>query len=639
MLHRGIIRAGKKWLDGFWPRKELTEFKDLDGWRIYYIGIIRSIALIALPIGFAFSIPNFVAQGNYGLIAFEVGVIILIALMSRIRYTTLSIKIFFIMFYGLMLTFIITLGPLYARAGWVVMCVVGAAFLFGVRAAIITTSINAVLLMLLYWQVGPHLRAWASVYSEHFATWIMFVVNISLVSLFASLPVGLLLNQMNRLLINERDLHMQLASESEVLQSINTALRNEIAERQKTEEEKKHLQTDLAQAQKMEAVGTLAGGIAHDFNNILSAIIGYSELVLNDTAVSEKTRQKIIEILNSGERAKALVNQILAFSRKAEIRIAPLELKEAISEALKMMRSLIPANITIEQNYAASGLVLSSSTYIHQIIMNLCSNAIHAMENDGGVLEVFLTREQIDAQSAAGELRLPAGSYLKMTISDTGQGMIPEVAARVFEPYFTTKETGRGTGLGLSVVHGIVKSHGGAIACRSTAGIGTSFEIYFPEMEDRRKQEDSRQEEAMPTGTETILYVDDEPMLCDIASEMLESLGYQVVGKTSSVEAYDLFIVEPQRFAAVITDMSMPQLTGDKLAQKILALRPDTPIIVCTGYSEHVSGEDAARLGVREFLMKPYKMPQLAYAVRRVIDGNSFAQKHKPQHVKDIFRE
>ena len=625
MLYRGIIRAGKKWLDGFWPRKELTEFQDLEGWRVYYIGIMLFIALIILPIGLVFSLPTYIAQQKYWLIALEIVIIFFMAIILRARYTPPSVKIFFTLLYGLMLAFIITLGPFYARPGWLVMCVVSAAFLFGVRAAIITTAINAVLLMLLYGQVGPHLPAWAPVYQEPFATWIMFVMSISLVSLFASLPVGLLLNQMNKRLIHEHDLRTQLASESEALQSRNTELRNEISKRQKAEEEKKRLRAELDQARKMEAVGTLAGGIAHDFNNILSAIIGYSELALNDTAVSEKTRQKITEVLASGERAKALVNQILAFSRKAEIRIAPLELKEAISESLKMMRSLIPANIKIEQNYADSGLVLSSSTYIHQIIMNLCSNAVNAMENDGGVLAVRLKREYV---GEAGELHLPAGSYLKMTISDTGQGMKPEVAARVFEPYFTTKEIGRGTGLGLSVVHGVVKSHGGAIKCHSTPETGTSFDIYFPEIEDRRKSEDNRQEEVMPTGTETILYVDDEPMLCEIAIEMLESLGYQVVGKTSSLEAHDLFAANPQRFAAVITDMSMPQLTGDKLAQKMIALRPDTPIIVCTGYSAHISGEDAARLGIREFLMKPYKMPQLAHAVRRVIDDNRFAEKH-----------
>ena len=625
MLYRGIIRAGKKWLDGFWPRKELTEFQDLEGWRVYYIGIMLFIALIILPIGLVFSLPTYIAQQKYWLIALEIVIIFFMAIILRARYTPPSVKIFFTLLYGLMLAFIITLGPFYARPGWLVMCVVSAAFLFGVRAAIITTAINAVLLMLLYGQVGPHLPAWAPVYQEPFATWIMFVMSISLVSLFASLPVGLLLNQMNKRLIHEHDLRTQLASESEALQSRNTELRNEISKRQKAEEEKKRLRAELDQARKMEAVGTLAGGIAHDFNNILSAIIGYSELALNDTAVSEKTRQKITEVLASGERAKALVNQILAFSRKAEIRIAPLELKEAISESLKMMRSLIPANIKIEQNYADSGLVLSSSTYIHQIIMNLCSNAVNAMENDGGVLAVRLKREYV---GEAGELHLPAGSYLKMTISDTGQGMKPEVAARVFEPYFTTKEIGRGTGLGLSVVHGVVKSHGGAIKCHSTPETGTSFDIYFPEIEDRRKSEDDRQEEVMPTGTETILYVDDEPMLCEIAIEMLESLGYQVVGKTSSLEAHELFAANPQRFAAVITDMSMPQLTGDKLAQKMIALRPDTPIIVCTGYSAHISGEDAARLGIREFLMKPYKMPQLAHAVRRVIDDNRFAEKH-----------
>jgi len=613
----------KKLFARFLPR---AEFQDLDGWRIYYIGVMLFLAIILIPVGLAFSVPTFIAQGKYGMIAFEVGVIVLISTTLHLRYSAPSVKIFFTLLYGLMLTLIVALGPLYARAGWLVMCTVSASFLFGVRAAIITTIINAVLLMLLYWLVGPHLLAWTPVYQEPFTTWTMFIINISLVSLFASLPVGLLLNQMNRLLIHEHDLRTQLAQESDTLQSTNIKLQNEVAERRKAEEEQRRLQTNLDQAQKMEAMGILAGGIAHDFNNILSAIIGYSQLAMTDTSVSDKTRQKITEVLNAGERAKELINQILTFSRKAEIRAVPLNLGESVSNAFKMMQSLIPANIKVKQNYTASGLILSSSTHIHQIIMNLCNNAIQAMDRDGGVLTVNLTREYIDGQSSAGEPHLPPGPYLKMTVSDTGHGMTPEVAIRIFEPYFTTKEPGRGTGLGLSVVHGIVKSHGGAITCHSRLGEGTTFDIFFPEVNDRRKPEAARKEETMPTGTETILYVDDEPMLCEIAYELLEILGYQVICKTNSVEAYDLFVADPQRFAVIITDMSMPHLTGDKLARKILALRPDTPIIICTGYSEHISSEDAGRLGIREFLMKPYELPQLAHAVRRAIDGSLLSE-------------
>jgi CheY-like chemotaxis protein len=295
-----------------------------------------------------------------------------------------------------------------------------------------------------------------------------------------------------------------------------------------------------------------------------------------------------------------------------------------------MMRSLIPASIKIEEHHVDSGLILSSSTYIHQIIMNLCTNAVQAMDKNGGMLNVRLTRVRIDEKGVADMVSLPAGSYLKMTVSDNGHGMKPEIAARAFDPYFTTSEPGHGTGLGLSVVHGIVKIHEGAITCRSKPGVGTTFDLYFPEIEDRRKTEEFREEEKMPTGTETVLYVDDEPMLCEIAGEILKSLGYQVILKTSSVEASDLFAADPKRFDAVITDMSMPQLTGDKLARKILALRPDMPIIMCTGYSEHVSREDAARLGIREFLMKPYTMDQLAYAVRRAIDGNDLASVKEP---------
>jgi len=609
----------KNLLERVLPRKELEAFQDLDGWRVYYIRVMLFVALVILPVGLIFSLPAYISEERYGLIALEATVVAFIAAVLWMRAQVPFVKLFFALLYGLMLTFIITLGPLYARPGWLVTSVVSAAFLFGVRAAVATTVINVVLLAGFYWQLGPHLAAWAPVYRDPFSVWLMFIVSISLLSLFAGLPVGLLLNRMNRLLLHERDLHLRLVKEGEALQSFNRALRDEIAFRQKAEEEKNRLQRELDQSQKMEAVGTLAGGIAHDFNNILSAIIGYAQLAASDQAVSEKTRQKILEILNAGERAKALVNQILAFSRKAEIHVAPLPLAESVSDALKMMRSLIPANIKVVHNYADPGVILSSPTYIHQVIMNLCNNAIQAMGERGGVLEVRITRELVrEAQAMLPEL--PCGLYLKMTVSDTGCGMEPDVAARAFEPYFTTRETGQGTGLGLSVVHGIVKSHGGAIVCDSLPGRGTSFDIYFPEIAESSEADDCGQEAPLPTGTETILYVDDEPMLCEIAGEMLGSLGYQVVGRTSSTEAYDLFATDPERYAAVITDMSMPQLTGDKLARKILALRPETPVIMCTGYSEHVSREDSIRLGIREFLMKPYEMTHLAHVLRRAID-------------------
>ena len=613
----------KKLFERVLPHPKL---QDLAGWRGYYIGVMLFLALMIFPIGFAFSIPTFLAQGKRELLALDIGAIILIGTALHFRYSAVSVKVFFVLLYGLMLTFIIILGPLYARPGWLVMCTVSAAFLFGVRAAAITTAINAALLTLLYWLVGPHLAAWAPVYRDPLATWVMFTVNISLISLFASMPVGLLLNQMNRLLIQEHGLSTRLALESRNLQSANRELQNEISERRKAEDEKRRLQTDLDQAQKMEAVGELAGGIAHDFNNILSVITGYSQLALDDKAVSEKTKQKITQVIYAGERARELVNQILVFSRKTEVLRAPLKLGESVSDALKMMQSLIPANIKVTQTCDASGMILSSSLYVHQIIMNLCSNAIHAMGKDGGVLDVRLTREYPGEPATPDELPLQEGPYLKITVSDTGHGMTSEIAARIFEPYFTTKEPGRGTGMGLKVVYGIVKSHGGFISCRSTPGAGSCFDVYFPEIEDRRNPERSREEEAIPTGTETILYIDDEPTLCEIAGEMLERLGYQVVGKTSSVEAYDLFIADPQRFHTIITDLNMPHLSGEILAQKILALRPDTPIIMCTGYCEQTSRDDAFKLGVREFLIKPYTMNQLAHAVRRTIDGKRSSQ-------------
>ncbi|MFO7570748.1 MAG: ATP-binding protein [Smithellaceae bacterium] len=614
--------ALKRILRRLLPSTKLEHLRDLDGWRRYSIELVLFFALIAMPVGVSFAIPTYIAEGRWGLILFDILIFAIILLALLFRNSIPFIKTFFLLLYGMILIFILFLGPFYARPAWLVLGVVSAAFLFGVRAAIATTIINVLLLTGLYFYAGPSLPAWQAVYDDPLSKWIMFCANLSLVSLIAGLPVGFLLNRMNTLLKQEQALGRQLARESHDLQSANRRLKDEIAEHNRAEAEKERLKLELSQAQKMEAMGTLAGGIAHDFNNILSAIIGYSQLALTDTSDPEQTRQKVTEILKAGERARALVRQILAFSRKAEITIAPLDLTETVTEALKMMRALIPANIRLHTNLAQSCVTQSSSTHIHQILMNLCNNAIHAMGADGGTLDVSLARETLTEETAR-PLNLTPDRYIKLTVRDTGRGMPPEIAKRVFEPYFTTKERGSGTGLGLSVAHGIATSQGGSITCRSTPGSGTTFDIYLPEIQTDLKLVKDSEDHKMPTGTETILYVDDEATLVDVASQMLMRLGYKVVTRTSSIEALKLFSENPGRFDAVITDMTMPQLTGDRLAQEMLMIRADTPIIMCTGYSDHVSSEAAAHIGIREFLMKPYDMPQLARALRQAIDGGA----------------
>ena len=393
----------------------------------------------------------------------------------------------------------------------------------------------------------------------------------------------------------------------------------DITERKRAEEEKKRLESQLAQAQKMESIGTLAGGIAHDFNNILSAIIGYSELALEDVSDPEKAKVEIREVIKAGDRAKDLVSQILTFSRETETSYSPLELPTLIKESLKMLRSVIPRTIEIRHDIIKSGLINSDPTQIHQLMMNLCINAAHAMDENGGVLSVIL--DTVHVNDDASEPNIAHGSYLKLSISDTGHGMTPEVMEKIFEPYFTTKELGRGTGLGLSVVHGIVKSHGGVITCESTPGKGTTFNIYLPELVIGTEVHKSTIEETLPVGTERILYIDDEPALTSLAEKMLSKLGYDVTTMTSSHGALNIFKARPDAFDLVITDMTMPGMTGDRVAQNFLEIRQDIPIIICSGYSEHISQEKAKSIGIRKFVMKPLEMRELAMTIRKVLDA------------------
>jgi PAS domain S-box-containing protein len=408
--------------------------------------------------------------------------------------------------------------------------------------------------------------------------------------------------------------------EREKVTRVITIIRD-ITERKRSEEEKKRLEDQLVQAQKIESIGTLAGGIAHDFNNILSAIIGYAELVINDTSDPVRVKKEIKEVLKAGDRAKNLVRQILTFSRKTDATYSPIILNTIITDSIKMMRSVLPSTIEIRQSLTNIGLVMADPTQIHQVMMNLCTNAAHAMDKSGGILEVRLEKVTIGRDANALKLNLPPGHYLRLLVSDTGHGMTPEVMARIFDPYFTTKEIGRGTGLGLAVVHGIVHGHGGAITCKSSPGMGTTFEIYLPEVLYEEEAGKHLEEKPLPRGTERILFVDDEPALVNLAERILSKLGYSVITKTNSIEALSLFKENPYSFDLVITDMTMPGMTGDRLAQYLMEIRKDIPVILCTGYSEYISEERAKKTGIREFFMKPFEIRVLAETIRKVLDG------------------
>ena len=394
----------------------------------------------------------------------------------------------------------------------------------------------------------------------------------------------------------------------------------DISERKKAEEEKKQLQDQLRQTQKLEAVGTLAGGIAHDFNNLLAAIVGYADLALEDIPDGTVARSNIEQVLIAGSRAKELVRQILTFSRKAEQKQEPMEVAPIVKEALKMLRASIPTSIEIRRNIEADlSVIMADPTEIHQILMNLCTNASHAMDDDGGVLEVSLTDFDTKSAVVTDYGTLQPGSYVKLTVKDTGCGMGSTITERIFEPFFTTKPVDKGTGMGLSVVHGIVEDHRGVITVQSQLGKGTTFDIYLPRIESPDTHQ--TQTVQIPRGKgELILVVDDEKPLVDMMTQMLERLGYTVVGKTASMDALEAFSAEPGRFDLVITDYAMPNMTGKELAEALMAVKPDIPVILCTGFSENIDAESAKSMGIKEFLMKPVVRSELAATIRNVLD-------------------
>jgi len=382
------------------------------------------------------------------------------------------------------------------------------------------------------------------------------------------------------------------------------------------------LEKQLQQAQKMEAIGTLAGGIAHDFNNILAAISGYSELARLDMKNSPRAMKNLDKVLKASYRAKELVTQILTFSRQAEYENKPVHISSIVKEALKLMRASLPTTIEIQQDIDQDiGNVLADPTQIHQVLMNICTNAGHAMRDKGGILQVSLNRPKGDPEFAMQFPGQDHEGHLRLKISDTGHGMPPEVLERIFDPYFTTKEKGEGTGLGLAVVHGIVKNHNGHIAVSSEVGKGSTFCVYLPRIARHAKRWQKDAAKTIPRGNEHILLVDDEKDIVQMEQQMLEHLGYLVTIRTDSVKALQDFQSQPNKFDLVITDMTMPKMTGDLLAQEIRKIDPAVPIILCTGFSAKMSDETARSIGINEYLLKPLALGKLAKTVRDLLDG------------------
>lgn len=391
------------------------------------------------------------------------------------------------------------------------------------------------------------------------------------------------------------------------------------AERQKAKEERLRLESQLRQAQKMEAIGTLAGGIAHDFNNILGAMLGFTQLALIEASPDSKLRAHLDRVRLAGDRATELVKQILAFSRQSESEFKPLQIGPVVKEVLKLLRASLPSTIDIKQKITAAGTALADPIQIHQVVMNLATNAAQAMGEKGGLLTVELRETKLDVDDAT-RLGIPAGNYLQLTVSDTGPGISPKIIDRIFDPYFTTKSPGEGTGLGLAMVHGIVRSHRGTIKVYSEVGVGSTFIVFLPCIAAAMAEEVFR---APPVvgGTERILYVDDEVALVEFVREALKMLGYQMTVSTSSLEALQMVRENPHNFDLVITDQTMPQLTGLNLAIAIRHIRPEIPIILCTGFSTLLTADNIENAGIKATVMKPVLIHDLARAVRQALDS------------------
>jgi PAS domain S-box-containing protein len=393
----------------------------------------------------------------------------------------------------------------------------------------------------------------------------------------------------------------------------------DITEIKRAEQERKELTAQLFQAQKLESIGNLASGIAHDFNNILTSIIGFTEIALGNVEKSSNIEDCLQEVYKAAKRAKDLVKQILTFARQSDEDFKPIQAKPIIKEAISFLRSSIPATIEINQHIKSDASIMGSPTQLHQVIMNLCTNAADAMKEDGGTVEVVLEDVRIDQGDAVPGLELNPGDYLKLTVSDTGSGIPPEVMESIFEPYFTTKKPGEGTGLGLSLVHGIVENHGGKIEANSKPGKGSVFSIYLPTLK-KDVVYSPYKPEPLPTGSERILFIDDEWSIVKMGSQLLETLGYSVTPKTSCIEALELFRSRPHDFDLVVTDMTMPNMTGDKLAAELMEIRADIPVILFTGYNKKISNEIAAKVGIKAFAYKPIAKADLAKTVRTVLD-------------------
>ena len=417
----------------------------------------------------------------------------------------------------------------------------------------------------------------------------------------------------------KQDKHFEMTA-YKLEQNRFACLSQDITLRKKAEKDKRIVREQLRHSQKMEAIGTLSGGIAHDFNNILTTVLGYADMAKGNIPDGNLAKNQIDAVIKAGNRAKDLVKQILAFSHKAEESLLPVDVQLLINETISFLRATIPSSIKIESNITPDcGYILADPTQIHQILMNLCTNSSHAMEDESGVLYIDSSVVELQAKDLENGSFQKPGFYILLSVRDTGSGIEEELLDRIFDPFFTTKEVGEGTGMGLSVVHGIVKRHKGIIKVESMPGKGTTFKLFFPRIETSPHEEPEHRS-LFPVGKENILIVDDDVDIANLTRKRVEVFGYTATAMTNSLKALELFRSDPGAYDLLITDQTMPDMTGEQLAKELLTIRPDIPIIMCTGYSSKIDANKANKIGINGFLMKPFDNAELTKTIRQVLD-------------------
>jgi signal transduction histidine kinase/ActR/RegA family two-component response regulator len=461
-----------------------------------------------------------------------------------------------------------------------------------------------------------------------------FFISANIIGMFISYFLELSTRKefyMRKLLEQEKEnvktannaLEKRVQERTKQLSNANVDLKKEIEIRQKFERERAELEKQLFQLQKMETIGTLAGGIAHDFNNILTPILGYTDMAREELPEESNLRFDIEQINNAALRGKDLVQQILTFSREVDFEKKPIQLQPIVAETLNLLKASLPQSVIIRQYFDPGiGTVLADPTHIHQIVMNLCTNANHAMVKTGGILEVKLNAVRLDQKSAEKIPNLKKGDYIRLTISDTGYGMDLKTKERIFEPFFTRKEVGSGSGLGLSVVHGIINNYGGAIVVDSTPGVGTTFTIYLPKYGADPLGSDKSDKKPVK-GYEHILFVDDEPEITFMGKKMLENLGYKVSIKSDSISALEEFKIHPKKYSLLVTDQKMPNMTGTELAARMKKVRPELKVIIITGFADNLSEEVISQSGISEVILKPMILDDFSKVIRRVLDTSN----------------